>query len=360
MEKVTDLPRPQVKVIYNGKDITNDISKNIVGFKYVDNSEGASDSIDLKLEDTDENWRNGWYPNKGDDVTVSLGYNGTLLDCGVFEIDQIQLSGPPDNVSLQGLGAGIKGNLRTKVSTAHENKTLRQIADTIARKHKLTVIGSITPIVIERVTQREETDLAFLNRIGSEYGFTFNVRGNKLIFMSMFDIEERPAVTVVDKTDLLSWDITDKTLQTYSKVVVKYHNPVNKEVSTFETVPNNDNIPFNFIKTEDVLTIHTKAENNQQAQAKAKAAIYRANSLQQEGSITLPGRAVLVAGNNFELTGLGKISGIFHIMSSEHDVNRSGGWTTTLQIKRVGFVVKTKEKSTKKRKPAKYTTTIVK
>jgi phage protein D len=357
-----ELQRPQIKVLYNSKDITNDISKYIVGLKYTDNTEGSSDSIELNLEDIDGLWRDGWYPDKGDELTVSIGYNGVFLDCGVFEIDQIQLRGTPDMVSLQGLGAGIKGDIRTKISAAHENKTLRQLAEAVASRHNLSIIGGVAPIVIERVTQREETDLSFLNRIGHEYGYIFSIRGSQLIWTSIFDIEELAAVASIDRTDMMSYDITDKTLQTYSSASVKYHNPVNKTVSTYEVekINNKDDVPFNYIKSGDTLKIYTKAENNQQAEAKAKAALYRANSLQQEGTVVVPGNAYLVAGNNFEITGLGKISGIFHIMSSEHSIDRSGGWTTTLDIKRVGFVIKQNQKSKKPKKPVKYTVTVVK
>ncbi|HYG50497.1 MAG TPA: hypothetical protein VD905_06320 [Flavobacteriales bacterium] len=357
-----ELSRPQIKVLYNSKDITNDISKYIIGLKYTDNTEGASDSLEINLEDNAGLWRDGWYPDKGDELTVSIGYNGVFLDCGVFAIDQIQLRGVPDVVSLQGLGAGISNGIRTKVSAAHENKTLKQIAESVARKHGLSIVGGVAPIVIERVTQKQETDLCFLNRIGHEYGYLFSIRGKQLIFTSIFDIENLKPVTTIDRAQMLSYDITDKTLQTYSKAVVKYHNPANKKVSSYEVdkVNNKDDVPFNYIKTNDTLVINTKAENNQQAEAKAKAALYRANSLQQEGTIMVPGNPYLVAGNNFEITGLGKISGVFHIMSSDHNIDRGGGWTTTLEVKRVGFVIKEKQKSTKPKKPAKYTVTVVK
>jgi hypothetical protein len=350
----------QLKVAYNGKDISEDISKYCIGVTYKDNTEGMSDTIELRLEDVDQYWKNGWYPEKGAVLTVAIGENGVFLDCGVFEIDQIQASGPPDTVTLQGLGTGISGDIRTKVSTAHANKTLPQIASTIAKKNGLTLEGTLLPIVIERVTQNNETDLAFLNRISKEYGFIFSVRGKKLTFMSIYDIEDLPSKLEIDKTDCTSYDLLDKTLKTYSKVEVKYHNPKTKTVSTYvETVKNKDGVPFTYIRTKDVLTIHTKAENEQQAKAKAQAAIYRANSLQQEGSISTKGNPYLCAGNNFDLIGLGLFSGKYHIMSSSHNVDRSGAWTTGVEIKKVGFVVKEKQKTTKERKPPKYTVSVV-
>jgi hypothetical protein len=355
-------PKPIVKILYNGKDISEDISKYLISIIYTDNTEGQSDDVSIELEDVAAKWRNEWYPDKGAELTVSFGYNEILLNCGVFEIDQIQLAGPPDTVTLQALGAGIKGTLRTKTSFAHENKTLRQIAEAIAKKNGLTVEGTIAQIVIERVTQNEETDLSFLNRISYEYGYIFSVRSKKLTFTSIFEIESLNPVLSLDRSDLMNYSFIDKTLQTYSAATVKYHNPDTKTVSNFtvETRNNADDVPFKFIVPGDELNIKIKAENNKQAEAKAKAALYRMNSLQQEGTLTVEGNLYLVAGNNIELTGMGKISGIFHICSATHTVTKSGGWTVSLELKRVGFVIKEKVKSKKAKKPPEYSIKIVK
>ncbi len=467
-----DLDKIQISVKYNGKDISEDISKYCIGVQYKDNVEGSSDTVEIRLEDIDGLWKGSWYPEKGAELTVAIGKNGELMDCGVFEIDQIQMSGPPDIVVIQGIAAGTKTGLRTKNNGAHANKTLLQIANTVAKKHGLTLVDSlkkfsestvvltneisqlslvynkivsdlnsntdflltkkyasevltltqllsvkglnedanalyataldayqnptkvntlnlslvlkriidymksingknsiiqsgtdsgIINIVVERFTQNNETDLAFLNRIGSEYGYVFSVRGKKLIFMHQQGLEELGAKFSVDRKDLTDYSITDKTLKTYSKVEVKYHNPKTATVSTYtETIENKDDVPFTYIKSTDTLVIHTKAENEQQAKAKAQAAIYRANSLQQEGSISMSGNPYACAGNNFDLTGLGLISGKFHIMGSSHSVDRGGGWDVNVEIKKVGFVIKEKTKSTKKKKTQKYNISVVK
>ncbi len=376
METINQVPRPQVKILYNNKDITQDISESIISVSYKDNAEGHSDTIDIELEDAAGLWRDGWYPDKGADLTVSFGYNNVFLDCGVFEIDKINLKGPPDTVTISAIGAGINGDVRTKVTTAHENKTLRQIVETIAKKHGFTILGEIEDIVVQRKTQYDKTDLTFLKELGKEYGYMFSLRGKQIIFMDVLEIENLEPVQTIDRTDLSDYSIEDKTLQTYSEVTVQSHNPTTKKVSKYTIKLEN---PFDFgagrygiapedakklypffnIKTKDRLNIHTKTEDNKQAERKAVAAIYRANSLQQEGNITVEGNPYLVAGNNFDLTGLGKLSGTYNIMSSSHSISRAG-WTVNLDIKRVGFVIKSKTKSTKPKKAPKYDITVVK
>ena len=85
-----------------------------------------------------------------------------------------------------------------------------------------------------------------------------------------------------------------------------------------------------------LLVVQTKAENKQQAEAKAKAALYKANSDNNKGSFTMEGLETLVAGVNINLTtGWGKFAGTWHIEDSSHTVTRSGGYETTPNIKKV-------------------------
>lgn len=108
---------PQARIVYEGKDISADISPYLVSVGYTDRLSGESDELELRLEDTDGRWRGDWYPGKGDSLTVSIGYAGQeLVSCGGFEIDEIELSFPPDEVSIRALATGISVSCRTRKS----------------------------------------------------------------------------------------------------------------------------------------------------------------------------------------------------------------------------------------------------
>lgn len=348
------LRKPKATIIYEGKDITADVAEFLLDLTYTDKVEGESDEIELRMEDSDGLWRGEWYPTKGDKMKVSIGYeNSLMIDCGTFEIDETEMEGPPDVVTIRGIAAGIKKALRTKGSKAYESQTLKQIAQSIAAKHGYTVEGEIKEIKFARITQHQEGDLAFLRRVAEEYGYLFSIRDTKLVFTSMFDIEKGQPVIAIDRTELAQFSIRDKTSQTFRSAVVKYQNPTDKTVVEFEQKENlnADGKPVAEATAEDVLVVNTKAENRQQAEAKAKAALWRANSRQQEGSISVEGNPILVAGNNIELTGLGQVSGKYQIRESRHTIARGSGYTTSCQLKRVGYVEAVKQKSTKKRTP---------
>lgn len=88
-----------------------------------------------------------------------------------------------------------------------------------------------------------------------------------------------------------------------------------------------------------------QADNKQQAELKAKAALYKVNSLQQEGTVEISGNILATAGNNCELAGLGVFSGLYYINRSTHSISKDGGYATSLEIKRVGLIEKKKQKA---------------
>lgn len=329
-------------VLYNNKNITKDISAHLVQLSYVDKVAGESDELELQLEDADLVWQNDWYPDKGAKISAVIEQDGYQLNCGEFTIDEIENTGDNSNgdtVTIKALAASITKKMRTKRSSAHENKTLREIANTIAAKHGFTVQGTIENIVINRATQYQETDLHFLHRIAGDFGYVFSVRSGMLIFTSVYELEGKAHILTLDKTELTQWSLKDKTTEVFKQATVKYHNPVKNEVVEADT----ENEDAEFAK-DDTIDLKTKAENKDQALAKSKAALHKHNSHEKNGSIATAGNTMLVSGINFELTGMGNLSGIQHILSSTHSLDRSGGYTTSAEIKAVKKIEKSKWK----------------
>lgn len=334
-------------VFYNNKNITKDISAHLVQLTYADKVAGESDELELQLEDADLLWQNDWYPEKGAKISATIEQDGYQLKCGEFTIDEIENTGDNssgDVVAIKALAAPITKKMRTKRSSAHENKTLREIANTIAAKHGFTVKGTIENIVIGRATQYNETDLHFLHRIAGDFGYVFSVRSGMLIFTSVYELEGKSHILTLDKTDLTQWSLKDKTTDVFKKATVRYHNPVKNEVISADT----DNEDAEFSK-DDTIDLKTKAENSDQAIAKSKAALHKHNSHEKSGSFATPGNPMLVSGINFELTGMGNLSGIQHILTSTHTIDRSGGYVTNGEIKAVAKIPKSKWKPNPKK-----------
>jgi phage protein D len=344
---MTTARSPKFKIKYEGKDITADLTPYLLHVEYEDKEQGESDELTITLEDTDALWRNEWFPTKGDKLDLDFGYDDFLVDAGTFTVDTIEFSGPPDTVVIKGVASWITSAMRTKVSKAYEGQTLKQIAEQVAAKHGLKVLGNILTLRIARSTQNRETDLGYLKRLAGEFGYHFSIKGDKLVFESIFDIDKGKPVVALSRQNLSRYQLTDTALHTYKQAKVSYHDPKTRGVifGTVDDVQNGAGQEFKDETAEDVLEIRTKAEDKAQAELKAKAALYGAKSKQVAGNITVEGNPILVAGNNFELTNMGAMSGKYHIVKSRHRIDRSGGYVTELEVKRVGYVDKSKQKA---------------
>lgn len=343
-----NVQKVKYEVVYNGRNITEDILPHVLNFSYSDKSQGEADEITILLEDAGKLWQNNWYPSKGDTVSAKIFHptQGTL-NCGTFTIDEVSGEGSEsgDLFTIKGIAAGINKKIRSKNSYAHENKTLREIASHIAGKHGFTVEGTIQDVRIGRVTQYRENDLKFLKRLSFEYGYTFNVRDQKLIFTNVFDLEKKSSALTIHRSELINWSITDKTSGTYKDAKISHHSPRHKK--TFSHTTRETEEAYQGAKV-DTLEIRSKAENAQQAELKSRVALYRANSKQQEGNFTMPGNIYCVAGNNCTLEGIGQFSGLYYLAETTHSVDPSGGYTVAGSVKRVGLVEKAKQKKEKK------------
>lgn len=343
---IRQVPFPKFALSYNGKDISRGLEPYLISLTFEDSVEGEASSVEIEVQNVDQLFSNGWYPEKTAKLNLVIGD----MKCGNFILDEIELKGPPDTMVIKALSNAIAVKaLKTKRSRAHHGKSLSEIANSVATANGLKLVGSVPNIPIDHSTQKQETDLKFLRRKAWDFGIIFSVRDDKLVFTYLPDLEKKSAPLSLDKTELLTYDMKDKTDKTYKGAVVRSHNPKNRTVyagsSNIVTLDNADDVSYTQIVGADRLVVHKRAENQQQAEAMADAHFYRANSWQQSGTIESIGNALAVAGNNIELTGLGTVmSGKYNLAKVTHTVNRADSWRFNADVKRVAVVSKIKQR----------------
>lgn len=321
--------KPVFFLEYEQKDITAHITPFVLSVAYTDYEHGKSDEIEIQLEDRRHLWKSSWYPIKGDTITLKIGYEGEpLLPCGAFEIDEIELTAPPDTVSLKGLATNIKKALRQENTKAYEEKTLRQIAEEIAKKHGYEVVGEIKDLKIKRITQKQERDVSFLKRLAEDYGYIFKIADGRLVFYEIGSLESKDVVYIVGRKDMLSFSLRDKTYELYKACEVQYHDPKTKKLITHW-------VDARGVTKGDVLKVNERVENKEQAIEKAKAYLKNKNKMQTQGTITITGTPKLVAGLNIEVKGLYTLDGKYHIEVARHTISRIDGYKTELEVRRV-------------------------
>jgi phage protein D len=327
------VPTPKVVVIYAQKDITADITPSLIEVTYTDFMEGESDSVELVLEDMDRKWQNAWYPQHGDQINLQIGYaDAPLLPCGEFEVDEVELLGPPDVVRIKALAAGVKRSVRTRNGRAYEATTLADIAATIAKRNQMKLLGKIEHVKIGRITQVYETDLTFLKRVAEEYGYSFSVRGNQLVFFKRTELKSAAATLTLGRSDVSSFRFIDKVHGIVSSATVSYHDPRAKVTRKHKV---KDTSAKTNRHSADEAKVNVRAEDDAQARLKANAALDRVNGDQTGASLTMPGIVKGVAGVNVVLTNFGRMDGKYTITQSRHRFSRGLGYTSEIELKRV-------------------------
>jgi phage protein D len=345
---------PRWELTYAGQNITGRITDMAAEISYRDKLQHLSDELEIVLEDRDRRWQGPWFPVRGDIVTLQIGYDSEdWLDCGDFQVDELELKGPPDTFHLRCIAAGITPSLRTPRSAAYENQTLAQVAQTVAARNGLSVTGAPQNVNVawQRLTQRQETDLNFLHRLALAHNYDFSVRGTQLIFFARTPLEQAATVLTITRGSAQageyqpryampmvrelgrgifakSFEFKTRTQQIFKSASVAYHNPQQKALIAAQSQDSS-------APTGDDLHIVTRIENPQQAQLKAASALHGANMLQVTGRMETEGNILLVAGVNIDLRGFATFDGKYHIESSGHRLERQSGYTTEVEVRQL-------------------------
>lgn len=342
MEAIKGVPQPAFELAYNGKAITAEVTPYVTAITYTDNLTGESDDLDVELEDTDGRWINAWYPEKGAVLTLKFGYLGqTLVKAGVFAVDEVNLSAPPSVVKIRALATGVQEAVRTRKGRSYEKTTLAAIAQRIAKRHKMKLIGKVEALQIDRATQYHETDLQFLSRLAAEYGYAFKVTENntKMVFWKTADLHGQKPIRTFTPADMISYNASDKITDVPGDAQVKYHDPKTKKLVVYgvkegqTTVVGQTNAGKS--ASADTVKMSRRAPTKQAAEAMASAELDRRHLDRTSAEIEIEGDAGLAAGGVVELAGLGRLSGNYTMTKVTHRIARGNGFTSSLELKRV-------------------------
>lgn len=328
--------RIDLKLQYDSKDISQDISCYVESIGYADNASGQSDDFQLNLEDRAGYWQGDWYPDKGARLTVDLIARNWRADadeikypCGQFEIDEIELVGKPDKIKIKALSVFVAGALREARSKGWESITIKGIAEEMARRHKLELLydAEHNP-VIDRKDQNEESDLSFLQQICTDAGLCLKVTDGKIVIFDEAAYEAKDAALTFVKKDFSAYTFTSKVTEVYKKCVVTYkHQKKGEKISGSFTAPD-------VTGTEKVLKINKKVASVAEAERLAKKKLREKNRGQNTAKVTIKWNPDIAAGSVVEIKEFGKYDGFYMIDKVTHNMRTSGGSTMALELHR--------------------------
>lgn len=327
--------RARLELIYRGVDI----AEHCESAEYVDFAESQVDELRCTLEDRELRWQGPWFPGKGEEVRAYIrcfDWDGPgdapRLDCGLMEIGEVTLSGPPDMVEITAASARVKSTARVQKKTkAWEDKALSHIAAHVAEKCGLGLHWEGLDHHFERVDQREESDLGFLTRLAREHGNSVKTAHEKLIVYAGQKYDQRGphGELVRGHSDIIGYRFATTSHDLYKGAVVSYWRPELKEHIVGEFWP--DPAPA----SQDVLRVNQPVKDAAEAAKLAQTSLRRKNKVEVTAEITLKGAPFRRATEVVRMSGFGRFDGRYFVAEARHGLSGGGVYQTTLSLRQV-------------------------
>lgn len=176
-------PRPTYRVILDQRDITPLIDPRLIELVLTDNRGFEADQLDITLDDADGALE---IPPRGAEIRLELGWVGAALeDKGSYTVDEVELTGAPDKMTIRARSADLRQGLTTKREQSWHQTTLGSILRSIAQRNALTAVVNdvFDSIAIAHIDQTDESDANFLTRLARDYDGIAAVKADRLLFM---------------------------------------------------------------------------------------------------------------------------------------------------------------------------------
>ena len=269
-------------------------------------------------------------------VLVQKNWNDTgkdlTLDMGTFEIDSIDMSGPPDKVTVKSTSIPYTSKLRMeKKNKAWEKISLKGIGQEIAGKNglKLMYEASDNP-TYKRKEQVQTSDIKFLKNLCHAAGMALKVTTLTIVIYDAAEYDRKPAVRTFKKGsgDIISYKMGTKLTDTaYTSCHVSYTDPDSKETIEYTYTPDSKT------GTGQTLEVNEKVNSKAEAIRLAKKRLREKNTQEYTASLKVVGDVSLVAGITVKLKGFQQFDKKYKVTQAKH--NLLDGYTVDLSLKQV-------------------------
>ncbi len=270
---------------------------------------------------------------------VQLNFDGEgndkTLDCGLFELDSVEASGPPSVITIKATSLPFTTSIRqTKKYKAWEAYYLSGIAKEMAKNNGMTCmfLASQDPHY-DRVEQFNVSDINFLSTLCHKAGISLKVSNGILVLFNQSEYEQKAAVKTIKRGDgsYSKWKLsTSEADCKYTSCRVSYTLPSGKCIEAIARVEDYDADS----KSNQQLEIHAKVSSISEAEILAKKYLRLHNKYGKKVSFTCHGDSIYLAGLTVNLEDFGPWNGKYIISQAKHELNRNG-YTTGINLRKV-------------------------
>ena len=319
--------KPTYRIIADGKDITAMINDRLLLLRISDRPGMESDEFELRIDDRDQAVA---LPARGGRVEVFLGYEGKPIKrMGAYTVDEVQVSGPPDELTIRGKASDMRGSGKTVRSGSWENVPLSQIVGDIAKRNGWEVVCPVT-IKVERIDQRNESDFNFFTRLARQYDCTAKVAEGKLLIMPRQGGKSTSGkslqVITINKTDVPRYQFRLGDRSTQKAVKTRHQDQKSGELKVVELT--NGEAP------DGLPPVHTDRHiypNKTAAEQAAKARLNAFNRSTAAVRLEMAGRTDLFAECTINAQGFKVGLDGEYLVDGVEQVFTASGWTTTVE-----------------------------
>lgn len=252
-------------------------------------------------------------------------------DCGTFEIDSVDFSGPPDELTIKATSIPYSTTLRqTPKTKVWENTTLKNIGKTIAENNgfKFLYVSGDNP-VYKRKEQLKTSDIVYLKRLCKSAGISLKVTSNTIVMFDAAEFEKKKEIKKLKKGkgNILSYKLGTKATDTeYTKCTVSYTDPNTKEeIKATYTKPGANE------ETAQELKIEEKVNSESEALTLARKYLRAKNKGETTAQFSVIGDVDYCAGVTVRLYGYGEFDGKYIVETATHNI--TGGYTVDLKLR---------------------------
>ncbi|WP_113673758.1 phage late control D family protein [Vallitalea guaymasensis] len=426
MSNIQMARRVEIRLEFEGVDISTDINKYLLTMSYIDNEEDKADDIQITIDDREGVWLNDWlntpaqpstpsindngwkigdeviangkpqyssygygepgnslvdyqknvtalntkqgipYPihvdkkgwfeesqvekivSKQDTMTKSGGAKGAMihahiiqknwdssgkdkvLDCGVFELDSVDASGPPAKVNLKGTSIPYTSTIRMQAKTkAWENIYLSSVVKEVANNNGMKFMFESTyDPYYNRREQVQQSDIVFLQSLCKDAGIALKVTAKTIVLFDEAVYEQKDPIRTIKhgESDVKNYKFSTNFNDTaYSSCHVSYTDPLNGNTIEYTYKPANSD------GSGQVLEINEKVNSREEARQLAMKRLRGKNKHEYIAEFTLVGDVDLVAGVTVGVVGYGAFDGKYIVETAKH--NLTGGYTVTIKLR---------------------------
>ncbi|WP_116828075.1 phage late control D family protein [Pseudomonas syringae] len=342
--------KPAFRVVADRTDITALINDRLLLLRTSDKPGMESDEFELRIDDRDGAVA---LPSRGADIEIYLGYEGQpLTRLGLYTVDDIESSGPPDTLVIRGKASDMRGSGRTTRSGSWEGVSLQQIVNDVATRNSWKPVCNVATKV-PRADQLDESDYNFITRLAKKHDCTAKVADGKLLVLPRQGGESASGkalgVVTIQRRDVARWQfrLSDKTTQ--RAVQTKHQDKKTGKLKVVELT--NDQSP------DGLPPVHTDRHiypNKSAAEQAAKARLAAFNRSTAGVRLEMAGRTDLFAERMVDAQGFKVGLDGEYLVDSVEQVFTQSGWTTTVECNGgKSGKAKAKGKKKKEKKPVK-------